>query len=63
MNHRQACEEADVFSVIVEKKSLPKRLGMAAQESVDGLLLRWLERGVFSRFYSDLDTHGEANAY
>ncbi len=48
-----ACEDADVFSVkYIEKKTLPKRLGMAAQESVDALLIRWLERGVFARFFS-----------
>ena len=49
----KACEDADVFSVkYVERKSIPKRLGVAAQESVDALLLRWLERGVFARFFS-----------
>ncbi len=49
----KACEEADVFEVkYVEKKSLPKRLGVVAQDSVDGLLMRWLERGVFARFFS-----------
>ncbi len=49
----KACEDADVFEVkYVEKKSLPKRLGVAAQDSVDGLLMRWWERGVFARFFS-----------
>ena len=49
----KACDDADVFEVkYVEKKSLPKRLGVVAQDSVDGLLMRWWERGVFARFFS-----------
>ena len=49
----KACETADVFEVrYVEKKPLPKRLGIVVQDTLDGLLLRWWERGVFSRFFS-----------
>jgi len=49
----RACEAADVFEVkYVEKKPLPERLGIAVQDSVDGLLMRWWERGTFSRFFS-----------
>jgi serine protease SohB len=47
-----ACEASDVFEVkYVEKKTLPERMGIAVQDSVDGLLMRWLERGTFSRFF------------
>ena len=47
-----ACESADVFEVrYVEKKTLSERMGIAVQDSVDGLLMRWLERGIFSRFF------------
>ena len=47
-----ACEAPDVFEVkYVEKKTLPERMGIAVQDSVDGLLMRWLERGTFSRFF------------
>ncbi|TNF89662.1 MAG: protease SohB, partial [Gammaproteobacteria bacterium] len=49
----RACEAADVFEVkYVEKKPLPQRLGIVLQDTVDGLLMRWWERGVFSRFYT-----------
>jgi serine protease SohB len=49
----QACETADVFEVkYVEKKPLPERLGIALQDSADSLLMRWWERGTFSRFFS-----------
>ena len=49
----KACEVADVFEVkYVERKTLPQRLGIALQESMDGLLLRWWERGTVSRFFS-----------
>ena len=49
----RACEAADVFEVkYVEKKPLPQRLGIVLQDTVDGLLMRWWERGVLSRFYS-----------
>ncbi len=47
-----ACEASDVFEVrYVERKTLPERMGIAVQDSVDGLLMRWLERGTFSRFF------------
>lgn len=46
-------KDADVFEVsYVFKKSLPEKLGMAAQASVDRFLLSWLERLQFSRFFS-----------
>ena len=49
----QACEAADVFEVkYVEKKPLPERMGIALQDSADALLMRWWERGTFSRFFS-----------
>ena len=49
----RACETADVFEIrYVEKKPLPERLGITLQNSVDGLLIRWWERGTFSRFFS-----------
>ncbi|MEM7561874.1 MAG: protease SohB [Pseudomonadota bacterium] len=49
----QACGTADVFEVkYVQKKRLPERMGIAAQESVDALLMRWWERGTLSRFFS-----------
>ncbi len=48
-----ACETADVFEVrYVEKKPLPERLGIVVQDTADGLLMRWWERGAFSRFFS-----------
>ena len=48
-----ACEAADVFEVnYVEKKRLPERMGIALQNSTDALLMRWLERATFSRFFS-----------
>ncbi len=49
----RACEQADVFEVrYVERKPLPERLGIVLQEAVDGVLLRWWERGTSSRFLS-----------
>lgn len=36
----------------VEKKSLPQRLGLAAEESSDRLLVRWLDRLLGPRHYS-----------
>jgi serine protease SohB len=48
-----ACERADVFEIsYVEKKPLPERLGHVLQNSADGLLLKWWERGTQSRFFS-----------
>jgi serine protease SohB len=41
-----------VFEVkYVEKKTLPERMGIAVQDSVDALLMRWWERGTFYRFF------------
>lgn len=49
----KACEASDVFEVkYVEKKRLPERMGIALQDSTDALLMRWLERATFSRFFS-----------
>ena len=49
----RACAQSDVFEVrYVEKKPLPERLGIVLQESADGLLMRWWERGTNSRFLS-----------
>jgi serine protease SohB len=49
----KACETAEVFEVrYVDRKPLPERLGIALQNSIDGLLMRWWERGANSRFYS-----------
>jgi len=49
----KACEDSDVFEVkYVEKKPLPERLGIVLQDTVDGLLMRWWERGMHSRFFS-----------
>ena len=49
----QACESADVFEVrYVEKKPLPQRIGIVIENSLDGLLMRWWERGILSRFFS-----------
>jgi serine protease SohB len=48
-----ACDRADVIEVrYVEKKPLPERLGFAAQEAADGLLLKWWERSTLSRYFS-----------
>jgi serine protease SohB len=49
----KTCETADVFEVkFIEKKPLPQRLGIVVQDTLDGLLLRWWERGIFTRFFS-----------
>ena len=49
----EACERADVFEVrYVEKQSLPERFGFILQDAFDGVLLRWWERGVASRYLS-----------
>jgi serine protease SohB len=48
-----ACDRADVFEIrYVEKKPLPERLGIALQNSADGLLMKWWQRGTQSRFLS-----------
>lgn len=47
----RACEEADVFEVkYKEKKNVMERVGLAAQTSVDNLLMTWLDRLLKSRF-------------
>jgi len=47
-----ACEESNVFEVkFVDKKSLPEKLGIALESTVDGLLMKWWDRGMKSRFY------------
>jgi serine protease SohB len=49
----EACASADVFEVrFVEKKTLPQRIGIVVENALDGVLLRWWERGLFSRFLS-----------
>ncbi len=49
----KACEDSDVFEVkFVDKKSIPERLGIAVGSAVDGVLLKWWDRGTKSRFYS-----------
>ncbi len=49
----RACDDADVFEVkYVERKPLPQRLGLVVQDAVDGLLLRWWERGAARRLPS-----------
>ncbi|MCP4286212.1 MAG: hypothetical protein GY792_17485 [Gammaproteobacteria bacterium] len=49
----KACEASDVFEIkYVERKPLLERPGIVLQEAVDGLLMRWWERGTHSRFYS-----------
>ncbi len=49
----RACDDADVFEVkYVERKPLPQRLGLVVQDAIDGLLLRWWDRGAASRLPS-----------
>jgi len=49
----RACENSDVFEVkYMDKKSIPERLGIAVGSAVDGVLMRWWDRGTKSRFYS-----------
>ena len=49
----KACETADVFEVrYVEKKPLPERIGIVAQNAADGLLMKWWERSTLSRYFS-----------
>jgi serine protease SohB len=48
-----ACESSDVFEVkYCEKKSLPEKLGIAAESALDSVLLKWLNRGSRNQFYS-----------
>lgn len=47
----RACEESDVFEVkYKEKKNVMEKFGLAAQDGVDGLLLRWLDRLMKARY-------------
>jgi len=49
----RACEKSDVFEVkYVDKKSLPEKLAIAIEASVDGFLMKWWDRGTKSRFHS-----------
>ena len=49
----KACETSDVVEVrYVEPRALPERLGVLLQETLDGLLMRWWERGTLARFFS-----------
>ena len=41
-----ACESRDVFVVrYTEKKTLPEKIGLAMQETIDMVLLKWIGRG------------------
>ena len=41
----EACKEADVYSVVYEKKpSLTDRIGHAVESSLDNSILKWLHR-------------------
>jgi len=49
----KACETSDVVEVkYVEHRAFPKRLSAIFQDTVDGLLMRWWERGTRARFFS-----------
>lgn len=49
----RACEQSDVFEIkYVDKKSLPERLGLAVENAVDGVLMKWLDRGSKPRYFS-----------
>jgi len=46
-----ACEKSDVYEVKYrEKKKISERFGMAAQQTIDGVLLRWFDRLMKSRY-------------
>lgn len=46
-------DSADIFEVeYIHKKSLPEKLGLVAEQSVDRLLLTWWERLQITRFFS-----------
>ncbi len=45
------CDQADVYRVkYEEKKSLPEKLGLAAEASIDRVVEKWLQRACNSRF-------------
>ena len=47
----RACEESDVFEVkYKEKKNVMERFGMAAENRVDSLLMRWIDRLMKARY-------------
>jgi len=49
----RACETSEVFEVKYrEKKSVLEKFGLAAQSSVDRLLMTWLDRLVKARFFT-----------
>lgn len=49
---QELAETADIFQVdYTQKKSLPEKLGFAAQQSVDRLLLTWWERLHHNRWF------------
>jgi len=48
-----ACEKSDVFEVKYKiKKTLPEKLGIAAQTALDCTLLKWWDRGTKNQYYS-----------
>ena len=48
-----ACDTSDVFEVrYADRKSLPEKLGVAIESTLDGILMKWWERGTKSRHYS-----------
>lgn len=49
----QNLDDVEIFELTYSrKKTLPQKVGLAAEESVDNLLLRWLRRANGSRFFS-----------
>jgi len=46
-----ACDDSDVYEVkYKQKKQLREKLGMAAQDTIDGVLFRWFDRLMQSRY-------------
>ncbi len=49
----ESCEQADVYRVKYEaKKSLPEKIGLATEASLDRVIDRWLQRAINARFFS-----------
>ncbi len=49
----KACDVSDVFAVkYVEKQSLPEKLGIAVQSTLDTVLMKWWDKGTRGNFYS-----------
>lgn len=47
------CEQADVYSVKYEvKKTLPEKVGLAAEASFDRVIEKWMQRAYSSRYFS-----------